>query len=238
LKKGWPKYHVRVMRNGALEVRFASTNPGNVEREAQRFRAMGLKEGKHFSVRRPEGGRDGYVRIFRGGLVYAAWLSVYGEGERRRLAAEFIELMLKRAEGAGSAVCEKVREVVEEGKARGSLMLKGFERAVEVGGREHVVRAIDGSAELEESWRNRKLLRIKIAAEVDGVRCRLVVAFGRYGRKNEVAGYARAKADAPGGREADAERLAAVIKALTGEEPRIYRKKNGAVVIACGRKHL
>jgi hypothetical protein len=47
-----------------------------------------------------------------------------------------------------------------------------------------------------------------------------------------------ARADAPGGGEADAERLAAVIEALTGKRPRIYHKKNGAVVIACGRRHL
>ena len=54
---------------------------------------------------------------------------------------------------------------------------------------------------------------------------------------NVVLGFARARADAPGGREADAERLAAVIKALTGEEPRIYRKK-GAIIIVCSRRHL
>jgi hypothetical protein len=38
-----------------------------------------------------------------------------------------------------------------------------------------------------------------------------------------------ARADAPGGREADAERFAAVIKALTGKEPRVYRMKDGKI---------
>jgi hypothetical protein len=237
-RKGWPKYLVRVMRNGALEVRFASTNPDSIAREAERLREMGLEEGMHFAVKMPEGDSNGYVRILREGLVYVAWLSLHGEGERRRHAAEFVEYILQRAREGGGAVYEKVREIVEEGRARGSLTLRGFERVVEAGGRRRAVKVVSWSVRLEESLRNRKLLRIKIAAEVDGVRCRLVVAFGRYGRKNEVAGYARAKPGAPGGREADAERLAAVIKALTGEEPRIYRKKNDAVVIACGRKHL
>ena len=54
----------------------------------------------------------------------------------------------------------------------------------------------------------------------------------------KVSKRATARADAPGGGEADAERLAAVIEALTGKRPRIYHKKNGAIVIACGRRHL
>ncbi len=48
-------------------------------------------------------------------------------------------------------------------------------------------------------------------------------------------GFATARADAPGGREADAERLAAVIKALTGKEPSIHRMKDGRIKIVCGR---
>jgi hypothetical protein len=229
---------VRLMRNGALEVRFASINPDNIEREAKRLRMMGLEEGKHFTAKMPEGDSNGYVRIRREGLTHAAWLSLHGEGKRRRLAAEFVEYMLERAKEEGGAVYEKVREIVEEGRARGSLTLKGFEGVVEVDGRRHTVKAIGGGAEIKEGRGGKKLLRIRIAVEVDGVRRSFVITFGRYGRKNKAAGYARAKADVPGGRKADAERLAAVVKALTGRKPRIYRKKNGAVVIACGRKHL
>jgi len=44
--------------------------------------------------------------------------------------------------------------------------------------------------------------------------------------------------DAPGGREADAERLVAVVEALTGKKPRIRRMKNGQVVIVCYEGHL
>jgi hypothetical protein len=73
---------------------------------------------------------------------------------------------------------------------------------------------------------------------VDGVRSEYSITFGRRGIKNEARGYAVARADAPGGREADAERLAAVIKALTGAKPRIRRKSDGTIEIICGREHL
>jgi len=51
-------------------------------------------------------------------------------------------------------------------------------------------------------------------------------------------GFAYARADAPGGREADAEGLVAVIKALTGVKPRIRHMKDGTIVIVCYREHL
>jgi hypothetical protein len=95
---------------------------------------MGLVEGVHFSVKMPEEDRYCYVSILKEGLSYAAWLSVYGFGERQRLAAEFVEYILQRAREAGKEFYEKAREVVEEGRARGSLKLEGFEKRVEVGG--------------------------------------------------------------------------------------------------------
>ena len=55
---------------------------------------------------------------------------------------------------------------------------------------------------------------------------------------NAAMGFATARADAPGSREADAERFAAVVEALTGKRPRVYRKKNGQIVLECGREHL
>ncbi len=60
------------------------------------------------------------------------------------------------------------------------------------------------------------LLRLKITAEVDGVEGDHMITFGRHNRDNAAVGYAYAKADAPGGREADVERHSALIKALTG----------------------
>jgi Fe2+ transport system protein FeoA len=238
LREGWPKYLVR-LKEGALMVRFGSTNLNSVEEEARRFREMGLVEGVHFTVKMPEGGgSDGYVSILKEGLAFAAWLSVHGSGEQRRLAEDFISYILERAKEEGEDVYRKALEVVEEGRSRGSLTLKGLEKKVEVNSREHVVKVIGGGAELEESWSNKKLLRLTITAEVDGVRSDYTITYGRYGRNNAAVGFATAKADAPGGREADVERFSALIKALTGKEPRIHKRSNGAVELVCGKEHL
>jgi hypothetical protein len=109
---------------------------------------------------------------------------------------------------------------------------------VEVGGREHVVKVIDKGVEFEESRSGKKLLRIKITAEVDGVRHGYVTTYGRYGRNNIAMERAYARSDVPGGREADAERLSALVKALTGNEPRIIERSDGTVEVVCGREHL
>ncbi len=55
LIEGWPKYEVGLAK-GAPVVRFGSTSPDSIEREAQRLRDMGLEEGRHFSVKMPGGG--------------------------------------------------------------------------------------------------------------------------------------------------------------------------------------
>jgi hypothetical protein len=115
-------------------------------------------------------------------------------------------------------------------------MLKGFEKEVEVNGEKHKVKVIDGEA-VEEDRDGRKLLRIKITAEVDGVRSEYTITYGKY-EKNETRGFAYASAKAPGGREANAERFAAVIKALTGREPKVYQKSGGKIMIVCSREHL
>ncbi len=244
LREGWPKYEVGLVE-GALMVRFASPNPGSIERQAQRLRDMGLVEGVHFTVKTPEGGKNGYVNILKEGLAYAAWLSVRGEGEQRDLAAVFVEYILQRAGEEGEDVYEKAKEIIEEGKTRGSLRLEGFERKVEVGGKEYVVKVIGGGA-VEEDRGGRKLLRIRITAEVgrvegehtivDRVVREYTITFGRYGKLNAVVGYAYASVS--GGSEADAERLSALIEALTGRRPRVYRIKDGIIMIVCGREHL
>jgi hypothetical protein len=118
LKEGWPMYEVR-LTDGALVVKFNSTNPDNIEREAQRLREMGLEEGLHFTVKMSEGGDAGCLYILKEGLAYAAWLSVHGFGRQKELAAEFIEYILQRAREEGDDVYKKVLEVVEEGKAEG-----------------------------------------------------------------------------------------------------------------------
>jgi hypothetical protein len=235
LKEGWPKYLVRLVE-GALVVIYRSTDHDNIEREAKRFREMGLEEGRHFAVKTPEGGGRGYVSILKEGLERAAWLSVHGSGEQQRLAAEFVGYILQRAWEAGREVYEKAEEIVKEGRARGSLKLEGFEREVEVDGKTYVVKVIGGEA-VKEKQNGKTLLRIKITAEVGGVRSEYTITYSRCG-DNAVKGRAYARTDVPGGRETDAERLAAVIKALTGKEPRMYRMKDGKIIIECGRSHL
>jgi hypothetical protein len=237
LKEGWPMYLVK-LKDGALMLRFSSTDRDSIERERQRFRAMGLKEGRHFSVKMPEGDEKGYVSIRRKGLERAAWLSVHGEGEQRELAAEFVEYILQRAEKAGKEVYEEVREIIEEGRSRGSLKLEGFEKKVKVGGREHVVKVIGGGAEFDKSEGGKPLLIIRITAEVDGVRREYKITYSRHVRTNKAEGRAAARADAPGGREADAERLSALVEALTGRRPRVYRMKDGTIIIMFSKKHL
>jgi len=237
LMEGWPKYHVGLARSGALVVRFASPNPDSIQQVARRLNKIGLVEGRHFTVKMPEEGRYGYVSILKEGLAYAAWLSVYGSGGQRDLAARFVEYILQSAEKEGDDVYEKASKIIDEGKARGSLTLKGFEMEVEVDDRRHVVKVIDGGA-VEEDRGGRKLLRIRITAEVGGVRSEYTITYGRYGKDNAAMGFATAKADTPGGREAEAVRLSALIKALTGKEPRIRRRSDGKIEIVCGREHL
>jgi hypothetical protein len=233
--EGRPGYLIRLDHHGTLVVKYQSTKPDRIEREAQRLENMGLTSGVHFTVKMPEGGGRGYVWIRREGLAYAAWLSVHGSEEQQRLAAKFVSYILQRAKEGGDDVHEKAREIIEEGMSRASLKLEGFEGRVEVGGREHVVKVVGGGAVFEKSESGKLLLRIRITAEVDGVRSEYTITYGRYS-KNAVMGFAYARAD--GGREADAERLAAVIKALTGMEPWVYRMKDGTIKIACGRAHL
>ncbi len=176
LKK--PKYYIR-LNEGALIVTYSSINPDSIKQEAQRLRDMGLEEGVHFTVKMPKGGRKGYVRILKKGFERAVWLSKYGSGEQQRLAAEFVDHIFKRAMKKGGAVYEKVKKIVEKVKARGSLKLKGFEREVEVEGRRHVVKVIGGSAELEKSQSGKLLLRIRITAEVDGIRREYEITYGK-----------------------------------------------------------
>ncbi|MCC6067194.1 MAG: PaRep2b protein [Pyrobaculum sp.] len=238
LREGWPRYSVRLTSDSALEVKFGSTSPDSIEHQTQRLREVGLEEGRHFTVKMPEEGRDVYVYIRREGLVYAAWLSVYGSERQRELATEFVSYILQRAEEEGKEVSEKAQKIIEEGRSRGSLKLEGFEKEVEVDGREHVVKVLGGGAEFDEGRGSKPLLRIRITAEVDGVRSEYMITFGRFGKLNVAMGRAYARSDAPGGKEADAERLAALIRALTGREPKVYRMKDGTIMIKCHEGHL
>ncbi len=237
LMEGWQKYEIGHARSGAFRVRYRSINPDSIERERQRFRKMGLEEGKHFAVKMPEEGRYGYVSVLKEGLERAAKLSVRGEGEQRDLAAAFVEYILRRAE-EDDDVHEKAKKIIEEGMSRDSLTLKGFEKEVEVNGKKYKVKAIGGGAERKESEGGKKLLRINITAEVDGVRSDYTITYTRSSRNNAAVSYTAARGDTPEVRKADAERLSALIKALTGKEPKVYHTGDGRIIIECSKKHL
>jgi hypothetical protein len=99
------------------------------------------------------------------------------------------------------------------------------------------VKVTDGG-EFDVGRGGRKLLRIEITAEVDGVRREYVMTYGRHGADNAAVGRAYASAGTPGGREADAERFAAVIEAPTGRGPKVYSMKDGTIIIKCYGEHL
>jgi len=115
IREGRPKYSVGLI-GYTLAVRYQSTNPHSIEREARRLREMGLMEGVYFSAKMPEDGKIGYVLIRRESLAYAAWLSTRGPGGRRRLAVEFVEHVLQRAKERGGEVYRKALEAVERDK--------------------------------------------------------------------------------------------------------------------------
>jgi len=248
LREGWPKYYVGLTNNGALVVEYRSTNLDSIKQVEQQLKQMGLEKDVHFTVKIPKDDTPGYVYILREGLVYAAWLSVYGSEEQRRLADEFVKYILRRAWEVGKDVYKKALEIVNEGKSWGSLRLEGFEGRVEVDGRLYVVKVTGWGAEIEKKQDDKKLLRLKITAEVgrvegehtivDRVVREYTITFGRYGN-NAAVGHATASAKAPGGKEADAKRFIAVVKALTGVEPWVYRVENGKrIKIRCYEEHL
>jgi len=105
-------------------------------------------------------------------------------------------------------------------------------------GWEHAIKVMDRNAGFDKGRGGKKSPRIRITAEVDGVRDEYTITYGRRGADNATVGYAAARAGAPGGREADKERLSALVKALTGEEPRMRRRSDGTIEPVCGRKHL
>jgi len=159
-----------------------------------------------------------------------------------------VKLILQRAEEKGKDVYKKALEIVNEGKLWRSLKLEGFEKEVEVDGKKYVVKVTGWGAEFDEGRDGRKLLRIRITAEVgrvegehtivDRVVREYTITFGRYGRNNAAVGRAYASVNAPGGREADAERFTAVVKALTGREPKMYQKSDGTIEAMCYEGHL
>jgi hypothetical protein len=237
LMEGWPKFQVRLTNSGGIAVKFRSTDPHSIEQVAQRLREMGLKEDRHFTVKMPKDGSEGYISILKKGLTYAAWLSVYGSKTQRELAEAFIKLILLRAEEAGEEVHKKVEKIVNEGKSRRSQTLKDFKMEFEVNGRRYMVKVTDGEA-VEENQNGKTLLKIKITVEVDRVEREYAITYSRHRKTNAALGRAYASAKTPWGKEVDAKIFSALIKTLTGKEPRVYQRSDDNIEIGCGREHL
>jgi hypothetical protein len=199
-----------------------SKHPEVLECGAQRLREMGLVEGRHFTLKMPEDGAVGCLRILAKGLAYIAWLSIHGSGRQRELAGEFLGKILRAAQAKGGVAYRRVKRAVEAGMTRGSLTLTGLEK--EVDGR--MVRIRGGSAWLEDGR-----LKIAVEAEVDGVEARCEASFVKM-KKGGVAGFVRADT------AEDVKRIAVVIKAVTGISPTVVRMNNGAYLLRCNEKHL
>ncbi len=217
------KIEYRRIYNVGEKLAIYSKHPEVLEREAQLLREMGLVEGKHFTLKMPEDGKMGRLRILARGLAYAAWLSARGSGKQRELARELLERILCAAQIEGGDVYRRVKRVVDVGISQSSLSLRGFEKGVE--GR--MVKIKKWSARIDE---NNKL-KIAVAAEVDGVNTECEISFVKR-RRGGIAGFAKADA------AEEAERIIAVVKALTGIPPTAVRMNNGVYVLRCNEKHL
>jgi hypothetical protein len=73
---------------------------------------------------------------------------------------------------------------------------------------------------------------------VNRVERKYTITYTRRSGNNSAAGYVFARSDAPGGKEADAKILSALIKTLTGREPKMYRRSDGRISIECYEGHL
>ncbi|MFZ8838447.1 MAG: PaRep2b protein, partial [Pyrobaculum sp.] len=119
------KFEMRLVE-GALVVSFSSTSRKSVEEVAREFKAMGLVEGVHFTVR--WSGRRGRVYLLTEGVRRLKWVSIHGEEGQKQRAAEFLKFLEARAGAKGGKVLRKLEALLEEGRGRGVLRLVGLER--------------------------------------------------------------------------------------------------------------
>ena len=212
--------------NVGEKIAIYSKYPEVLEREAHLLREIGLIEGRHFTLKMPEDGKTGRLRILARGMAHIAWLSVHGSEGQRELAKEFLERVLRAAQIEGESAYRRVKKIIDGSISRSFVTLRGLEKRVEVSGKECVVKVKEGTAWLEDGR-----LKIAVAAEVDGIETKYEVSFVKM-KKGGVAGFVRADT------AEDAERIAVVIKAVTGISPTVVRMNNGAYMLRCNEKHL
>jgi hypothetical protein len=209
------KFEMRLVK-GALVVSFRSTSRESVEEVAREFKAMGLVEDVHFTVKW-SGGR-GRVYLLAEGVRRLAWVSTHGEEGQRQRAAEFLKFLKARAGAKGAEVLRKLEALVEEGRSRGVLRLVGLER--------------DGVKVLDVKTEERgDKLYVTIKAEVDGVAGEYKITFYRERRGvRRLQFYVR-------GEEAVA-RAVKLVEVLTGERPIAVEMPDGRTRIKGTGRHI
>jgi len=210
------KFMVRLSGSGALEVSFRSTSRKSVEDVVREFKAMGLEEGVHLAVRWSEG--LGRVYLLAEGVRRLKWVSIHGEEEQRRRAAEFLKFLEEKAKAKGAEVLRKLEALVEEGRSRGALRLVGLER--------DGVKVLDVKTEEKDDK-----LYITLRAEVDGAAGKYKITFYRERRGiRYLHFYVR-------GGEAVA-RAVKLIEVLTGERPIAVEMPDGRTMIKGSGRYI
>jgi hypothetical protein len=207
------KFEMRLVE-GALVVSFSSTNRESVGEVVREFKAMGLEEGVHFTVR--WGGGRGRVSLLAEGVRRLKWVSIHGEEGQRRRAAEFLKFLEARAKGG--EVLRKLEALLEEGRSRGAFRLVGLEK--------------DGVKVLEVKTEEKgDKLYVMIRAEIDGVEEKYKITFYRERRGiRYLRFYVR-------GGEAVA-RAVKLIEVLTGERPSVMEMPDGWTMIKGSGRYI
>ena len=214
-------FSARLDSRGALRVMYKSTSPLAVEHAARRLEGLGLKPGTHYRAKKPEGGK-GWVAITPEGLRRLAHLAAHAQDQHiRREAAQLLQQIKETAEETAR---RRLEEEIEAGRSRGTAKLTGLKMG-------------DVTIHQAKAWIEKEKLYIWIKAEIGGAPLQKTITFTR-GARGEVRGHTYAHADAPGGRDADAHRTKTLIKALTGHEPTLVKRRDGAVVLKLTRRHL
>jgi hypothetical protein len=207
------KFMVRLV-GGALVVRFSSTSRESLEEVAREFKAMGLEEGVHFTVRW-SGGR-GRVYLLAEGVRHLAWVSIHGEEGQRQRAAEFLKFLEEKAKAKGAEVLRRLEALLEEGRSRGALRLVGLEK--------DGVKVLDVKTEEKDDK-----LYVTLRAEVDGAAGQYKITFYR-----ERRGAKRLQFFVRGG----AARAVKLVEVLTGERPQVTEMPNGLTRIRGSERHI
>jgi len=209
------KFEMRLVE-GALVVSFRSTSRESVEEVAREFKAMGLVEGIHFTVKW-SGGR-GRVYLLAEGVRRLVWVSIHGEEGQRQRAEEFLKFLEARASAKGAEVLRKLEALLEEGRSRGALRLVGLEK--------DGVKVLGVEAEEKDDK-----LYVTIKAEVDGVAGEYKITFYRERRGvRRLMFYVR-------GEEAVA-RAVKLVEVLTGERPSVAEMSDGRTMIGGSGRHI